>query len=80
MPDGSGQWRRRERHRALPAAVGGDVLHMALQGRPWNDCKGPEKAALRVQFDTLKAGGFDKGRSELERVVRQIGLIEVKSR
>lgn len=31
------------------------VLVMALQGRPWNDCKGDEKAALRARFDTLKA-------------------------
>lgn len=29
------------------------VLHMALQGRPWNDCKGDEKQALRVQFDKI---------------------------
>jgi len=31
------------------------VLHMALQGRPWNDCKGAEKAALRDAFDRIKA-------------------------
>ena len=31
------------------------VLHMALQGRPWNDCRGEEKAALRKSFDSLKA-------------------------
>ncbi len=29
------------------------VLHMGLQGRPWNDCKGDEKAALRQKFDGL---------------------------
>lgn len=31
------------------------VLHMALQGRPWNDCRGEEKAALRARFDAIKA-------------------------
>ena len=31
------------------------VLVMGLQGRPWNDCKGPEKEALRQRFDALKA-------------------------
>ena len=29
------------------------VLVMALQGRPWNDCQGAEKAALRERFDSL---------------------------
>lgn len=29
------------------------VLHMALQGRPWNDCKGAEKADLRAKFDAI---------------------------
>lgn len=31
------------------------VLVMALQGRPWNDCKGREKADLRQRFDALCA-------------------------
>ena len=26
-----------------PHFIGYYVLHMALQGRPWNDCKGDEK-------------------------------------
>lgn len=39
-----------------PHFIGYYVLHMALQGRPWNDCKGAEKAALRKRFDALKAG------------------------
>lgn len=32
------------------------VLHMALQGRPWNDCKGEEKDEMRARFDALMAG------------------------
>ena len=36
-----------------PHFIGYYVLHMGLQGRPWNDCRGEEKAALRKQFDAL---------------------------
>jgi len=35
--------------------IGYYVLAMALQGRPWNDCRGDEKKALRARFDALKA-------------------------
>lgn len=50
------------------------VLHMALQGRPWNDCKGAEKDALRVQFDGLKTSEADAGNdSEMERFLNSIG-------
>lgn len=38
-----------------PHFIGYYVLVMALQGRPWNDCKGDEKTALRARFDALKA-------------------------
>lgn len=54
------------------------VLHMALQGRPWNDCKGAEKKVLRENFDKIKAGSFDRSRSELERFLNQIGVIETE--
>ncbi len=59
-----------------PHFIGYYVLHMALQGRPWNYCKGEEKKTLRKQFDVLKAGSFDEGRSELERMLDQIGVID----
>ncbi len=52
------------------------VLHMALQGRPWNDCKGAEKDALRVTFDAIKAAAKpDKTghATEIERILDQIG-------
>lgn len=50
------------------------VLHMALQGRPWNDCKGAEKDKLRQGFDQIKAEMSGTGiDSALERMLDQIG-------
>jgi len=63
---------------ARPHFIGYYVLHMALQNRPWNDCKGAEKLALRRRYDTLKAIGHDKGRSELETALDLIGVVERK--
>lgn len=54
------------------------AMVMGLQGRPWNDCQGDEKRALRKRFDTLKAGAHDKGRSELEAALDMIGVVERK--
>jgi len=63
-----------------PHFIGYYVLHMALQGRPWNDCKGEEKKALRKAFDKIKAQSFDEDRSELERMLNQIGVIELTAK
>lgn len=38
-----------------PHFIGYYVLVMGLQGRPWNDCQGEEKKALRTRFDAIKA-------------------------
>lgn len=74
-----------EAYRALiksgtrPHFIGYYVLVMGLQGRPWNDCQGTEKAALRVKFDKIKAESLsakEKGRSELEAALDLIGVIE----
>ncbi len=62
-----------------PHFIGYYVLVMGLQGRPWNDCKGAEKAALRKTFDALKAAKHDKGRSDLEAALDAIGVIERKA-
>ena len=51
------------------------VIEMGLQGRPWNDCKGKEKEALRTRFDGLVARHYDKGLGELERYLDEIGVI-----
>ena len=61
-----------------PHFIGYYVLVMALQGRPWNDCKGKEKETLRRRFDAIKAGSHDKGRSELEAALDRIGVIDPK--
>lgn len=61
----------------LPAHfIGYYVLVMALQGRPWNDCKGDEKKALRLRFDALVAQTNAKGRSELEAALDFFGVIQ----
>ncbi|WP_270730120.1 TfoX/Sxy family DNA transformation protein [Shimia sp. Alg240-R146] len=59
-----------------PHFIGYYVLVMGLQGRPWNDCKGKEKDALRKRFDAIKASSHDKGRSDLEAALDMIGVIE----
>lgn len=43
------------RHGSAPHFISYYVLVMGLQGRPWNDCKGEEKKALRLRFDAIKA-------------------------
>ena len=59
-----------------PHFIGYYVLVMALQGRPWNDCRGDEKIALRQRFDAIKAQAFDKERSEFESQLDAIGVIK----
>jgi len=59
-----------------PHFIGYYVLHMALQGRPWNDCKGEEKKAMRKTFDALKGQYFNVAKSELDTFMDEIGLID----
>lgn len=62
-----------------PHFIGYYVMVMGLQGRPWNDCKGDEKKALRARFDAIKdsiVGTKEKGRSDLETALQQLGVIE----
>ncbi len=62
-----------------PHFIGYYALVMGLQGRPWNDCQGDEKKALRTRFDAIKAsmaGTKEKGRSELEAALQFFGVIE----
>ena len=67
-------YRRILRTGTRPHFIGYYVLEMSLQGRPWNDCKGAEKAALRAKFDALKAEEAAAGHDpELEQFLNRIG-------
>ena len=57
-----------------PHFIGYYVIEMGLQGRPWNDCKGAEKARLRSRFDALVAAHHDPGLSEFEKMMNVIGV------
>ena len=62
-----------------PHFIGYYVLVMGLQGRPWNDCKGEEKKALRKRFDTLCAGfnrSDAKHHADREQMPSFLGVIE----
>lgn len=58
-----------------PHFIGYYVLVMGLQGRPWNDCKGDEKKALRARFDAIKSNRPDDGDAALDRALSDIGVI-----
>lgn len=64
------------KHGARPHFIAYYVIEMGLQGRPWNDCKGKEKEALRVRFDTLKANTAPAPLAGIEKVLNEIGVIE----
>lgn len=65
---------------ARPHFIGYYALVMGLMGRPWTDCRGAEKVALRTRFDAIvaEAGTVDapeKGTDPaLERHLDEIGL------
>lgn len=64
-----------------PHFIGYYVLLMGLQGRPWNDCKGDEKKALRVRFDAIKAEVAERSDgvpSGIERFLDEIGVVAKK--
>ncbi|ANT61306.1 competence protein TfoX [Salipiger sp. CCB-MM3] len=60
-----------------PHFIGYYVLHMALQGRPWNDCRGKEKEALRLRFDALVAEHTAQAPlSGIEAILDEIGVVD----
>lgn len=61
-----------------PHFIGYYVIVMGLQGRPWNDCQGAEKAALRQRFDALKAGLRPPRSTALEAALDAIGVVAPK--
>ena len=44
--------------------IGFYAMVMGLQGRPWNDCQGKEKAELRRRFDALKSNARQNAPSD----------------
>lgn len=57
-----------------PHFIGYYVLVMGLQGRPWNDCKGEEKKALRERFDAIKASTSRAPESQLISDLDAVGV------
>jgi len=55
------------------------VLEMGLQGRPWNDCKGDEKARLRARFDRLKSENIPQTNA-LDAILNEIGVISASQK
>ncbi|WP_208351329.1 TfoX/Sxy family protein [Pseudaestuariivita rosea] len=72
-------YRRLLKSGVQPHFIGYYVLVMALQGRPWNDCKGAEKKQLRQRFDAIKADARPTPATELERILNTIGVIEKRN-
>jgi len=63
-----------------PHFIGYYAMVMGLQGRPWNDCQGAQKAALRGRFDRIKSAAQSsdikkKGRTPMDAALDQIGVI-----
>ena len=57
-----------------PHFIGYYAMVMGLQGRPWNDCAGAEKEALRHRFDTLKAAKPGRPPHDLDQLLDEIGV------
>lgn len=56
------------------------ALAMGLQGRPWNDCSGAEKARLRSRFDALcRARQSASDTTALDSLLDDIGVIAATS-
>lgn len=63
-----------------PHFIGYYVLVMGLQGRPWNDCQGKEKEALKTRFEAIKARltPADKALTGIEAALDEIGVVKRK--
>lgn len=60
-----------------PHFIGFYALVMGLQGRPWSDCRGAEKEALRLKFDQLAASTKKKDRPDIEAILDNFGVRRV---
>ena len=59
-----------------PHFIGYYAIVMGLQGRPWNDCRGAEKDALRARFDAICAAQKADPSFGIEAILDQIGVVE----
>lgn len=61
---------------ARPHFIAFYAMAMGLQGRPWNDCRAAEKAALRARFDALRAAAPARATTptEIEAALDTLGL------
>jgi DNA transformation protein len=61
-----------------PHFIGYYALVMGLQGRPWNDCRGDEKVALRKRFDALKSAPSSAETEDhrMDRLLAEIGVLK----
>ncbi|MGV6811547.1 MAG: TfoX/Sxy family protein [Brevirhabdus sp.] len=57
-----------------PHFIGYYAMVMGLQGRPWNDCKGKEKAELRTRFDAICTEAKGEVLVGIEKVLDEIGV------
>lgn len=58
--------------------IGYYAMVMGLQGRPWNDCKGKEKADLRKRFDAIKGNAVPDALAGIEKILNEIGVVVAK--
>jgi DNA transformation protein and related proteins len=72
---GSGSSFRLRAAQSQPHSTGYDVLVMGLQARPWNDCKGDEKRALRERFDAIKPGAVTR-QAEWDKAMDFFGVVD----
>ncbi|GLQ34137.1 hypothetical protein GCM10007939_04200 [Amylibacter marinus] len=55
--------------------IGYYAMVMGLQGRPWNDCRGAEKAALKKRFEAIKAQIRPQNQDPFEEELNRLGVI-----
>ncbi len=60
-----------------PHFIGYYAMVMGVQGRPWNDCKGKEKDALRRRFDAIKekVAPLAQASDPLAKIFNEIGIL-----
>lgn len=60
--------------------IGYYAMVMGLQGRPWNDCKGKEKDALKARFQAIKKRAMKAPTTDsaIERELDKLGLASPK--